>query len=301
MKLAQHITNQAKKLGIDTTTDEFKTFITGVAELEIPDAVATKLETGLFSFEAAKSNTDLTKYFRAANLDPADQRMLAVATELGIDLDDDFKGTNNSYDKIAKLGKLALEAGKKKAGAANPGEATKWADKEREYNDQIRQLKEGKTASDSAWQQKLDDRDRNHALEKMLFGKDYIFPKEMDRDAQINTARTIVENELNRAGFKIKIDNGQLKIVNAEGQPAYDTNNAAIEPDNYFTGVLTRNKILKVNDAGGGNGGNQGGGNGGGNNNQGSNFVPGGGAGNGGKVNTAVVNELDNLLQNMPQ
>lgn len=251
MKLADLFKKQLTKLKIDLTEATVAAALAAIPDIDVPDPIATQMDTGLFSIDAAKSNTELTKYFRASLLDPADQRMAAAMTELGLEPDDDFKGTNNTYDKIQKLTKLALAAGEKKVKATGSADAQEWAKREKAYNEQLAQAKQEKAQLETQWQAKLDDQAVGFAKKQMLFGKRFIFPDEMDMDAQISTAQTIVDNELAKNGFRFILENGVKKIVNKDGQPAYDSTNVAIEPDTFITGVLTRNKILKINDAGG--------------------------------------------------
>ncbi len=247
-KIGALIEKLFKKAGIDTNTDDLKSVFEN--ETEVSDEIAGKVDKSLLTIEAAKSNADLTKYFRKTILGVADEKIDEVITEFGLQPGEDFTEKTNTYEKIKILGKLAVEAGKKSGSAPDKRTADQWAAKEADYNNQIKVLKETATAKENDYKTSRESDLTSFELQKILLGKDYIFPKEMDNNLKITTALGAVTTELNKKGYSLKRNEaGQLIIVNKEGQPAYSETNEAVEPTTFIDGALAQNKLLKINDS----------------------------------------------------
>ncbi len=287
MKAGSLLEKLAKKAGIDTTTEEWKEII--ALDKELPTDAANKIDTGLLSLEAAKANPEVTKAVKAQVLAGADARMDSIIADLGITMDDKFPQEKNTYEKIAMLTKAALDAGKKADKSNNKQTADEFSKKEEDYNNQIKALKETLSSKENEFSTARENDLTNFELQKILFGKDYIFPKEMDPNLKVTTASGAVQQELAKKGFALKRNEaGQLTLVNKEGTPAYGADNVALEPNNFIDGVLTQNKLLRVNDPGAGQGG-QG--------SAGTNHTI---AAGGGINNPAMVAELNAQLTDLP-
>lgn len=247
MKLGSLLEKQFKKIGLDTTTDDLKAII--ALDTEVPDDLANKLDKGLLTVEAAKSNSEVNKALRQSILGVADSKMDELIAELGLVPGDDFVADKNTYDKISKLTKLALDAGKESNASKDKGTADEWAKKEADYNKQIKDLKDLMKNKETEFATARENDLTTFELKTILSGKEYIFPKEMDSHLKISTALGAVNTELQRKGFSIKRDQtGNLIVVNKDGQPAYSDTNEAIKPDTFIDGALAQNKLLKIND-----------------------------------------------------
>ena len=287
MKTGELLGKLAKKAGIDTTTDEWKPIL--ALDHEVPAEIATKVDNGLLSVEAAKQHPDVKKAVKAEVLAGADAKIESVMTELGIAGDDDFKGEKNTFEKIARLTKLAQEAGKKASGSTNKQTAEEFAREKEDYNRQIRELKEKLTKQETDYNSQRENDLTDFEFQNTLFGKDYALPKEMDTKLKVSTARGAVQQALLQKGYKLKRNEaGQLTIVDKDGAPAYGADNVALEPNTFIDGVLTQNKLLRINDpnAAPGDGGSGGTGH----------VIPGGGA----PKNGAMVAELGAQLKDLP-
>lgn len=245
-KLGVTLEKLFKKIGLDTTAPELAAIV--ALDTEIPDDHANKLNTSLFTLDAAKSNLDLTKHFRATILSVADTKMDEIITELGLQPGDDFVNSKNTYEKIALLGKLIHEHGKK-AGGGKPDDANKWAAKEAEYQKQLKELKEGFTAKETNWKKEQENNQVTNELRMLLSGQNYALPKEMPLPLKVKTALATIQDQLATDGFSLKMDAaGKLTIVNAEGNPAYNKSNEALTPNTYISAALAENKLLAIND-----------------------------------------------------
>lgn len=295
MKLGAFLEKLAKKAGVDTASDEFKAVLAFAEEL--PDEIANKIDRSLLTVDAAKNNSDVNKALRQSILGVADTRMDELITELGLQPGEDFVNNKNTYEKIPMLVKLALDEGRKKSdldGHKTVQEQLKkqrdeFTAKEADYQKKLKDSTDSLTAKEKEFLSNRENDKIIYELQKKLFGKDYVFPKEMDSDLKVSTALGAVNNELAKKGLKIKRDeNGQLAIFDKEDKPAYSDTHEPLKLDPYIDGVLAQNKLLKIND-GSQNQQNNNGASGG------NNFVP----GSTNKGNAAILAELDQQLAEM--
>lgn len=254
-KIGELIARQFKKIGIEITDD-----VKALLELdtEVSDDIANKLDKGLLSIDAAKQHPDLKTHFRAALLGSADTRMDDLIKEMGITVSEDFATEKNTYERIQKLVKAALDHGKKVAetdGKLNVGELLKkerdaFTAKEVELNRKLAELTTSLTTKETEFATARQSDLTNFELQKLLLNKNYVFPKEMDPNIKVETALGSINKELKKSGLQIKLaDSGVLQIVDKEGNPAFDDKYQPIKDVNsYIDGVLAQNKLLQIND-----------------------------------------------------
>jgi hypothetical protein len=237
-----------KKAGIDTTSEELKQLL--AIDTEVAEDTFVKVDKSLLSIEAAKNNSEVVKAIKATTLSGADAKLDELIGELGLQPSEDFLSNKNTFEKIAIVTKLANEAGKKAAGSTNKTTADEFAKKEAEYNKQLKDLKDVIAAKENEFKNTRENDLTSFELQKILLGKDYVFPKEMDTNLKVTTALGAVQNELSKNGLSIKrSENGQLQIVTKEGAPAYNPkDNVAYETNTFIDGALAQNKLLKIND-----------------------------------------------------
>lgn len=275
MKFGTLLSDLAKKSGVDTTQQEFISLLSH--DIEIPDAIADKLNKGLLSIDAAKNNAEVKKAIRAEALNGVDSKITELLEELGIEEVDDITNEKNSFNKIGLLTKKvqALEA--KKASSSKNTDKAEIEKQIAELQKQLKTEKENFTAKEKEWQSAREGDLTNFDIQKLLLGKDYSLPKEMDRDLVITTAQSAINKALAAKGFKIvRNEQGQLTVVDKDGNKAYSDSHEEIQLPSFIDGALAQNKLLKVNDQ------NQ---NGGGNNGQQSQHISSGG--NPSNLNTA--------------
>lgn len=254
-KLGSILERQFKKLGIDIT-DELKQLIE--LDTEVTDDVANKIDKGLLTVEAAKSNPEVNKVLKQQILAGADNKMDELIKELGVTVDEDFANEKNTYEKIARLSKSLVDHGRKKAEASSKegvSEALKkeretFATKEADYQNKLRQITESLTAKETEFKTTRESDLTSFELQKILLGKDYVFPKEMDSSLKVQTALGALNKDLAAKGLVIKrSEAGTLVITDKEGNKAYTDKHEAIDnPDSYIDSVLTSNKLLNIND-----------------------------------------------------
>jgi hypothetical protein len=135
----------------------------------------------------------------------------------------------------------------------------------------------------------------SYELQKLLHGKDYVFPKDMDSSLKVQTALGALNKDLTTRGLVIKRNEaGSLVITDKEGAQAYTDKHEAIDmnnPNTYIDGVLTQHKLLNINDPNAGGGNNQ-------HNGNGSSGAPAIANNGSGKGNMQIVQEINSQLFN---
>lgn len=285
MKVGQLIANLAKKLNLDTTAEEFKEVV-GIS-IEIDDETATKIEKGLLTLDAAKAHKDVRKVIRAEVLNGVDATLAELVEELGVEVDDDFKNETNSFTKIGKLAKRIKDIESKKA--TNPEQKKEIEKQIEKLNAELREAKKTIADKEAEFKAARDNDLTNFELQKILLGKNYALPKEMDSDLKVQTALTAVNRELAKKGFKIaRTEDGQLTVLNKEGLEAYNEKNEAVKLTDFIDSALASNKLLATTDPNqqqaGGNNGQQ-------------HYDNGHGSNGGAQPNAAILAEIDAQLQ----
>lgn len=254
MKLAPFIEKLAKKAGVDTTLLALPATINDV---DIDDTVAGNIDKALMTLDAAKNNPDVKKAARAEALNGVDSKITEILEELGIDDASEILEEKNSFEKIAKLTKKVKDLESKKAGTTKKEDKDALEQKIAELNKEIKTTKDAFTAKEKEWQDARNGDLTNFEIQKKLLGKDYSLPKEMNADLKVSTAQSAINMALSAKGLKlVRNEQGQLVIVDKDGNKAYSDNHEEIQVDSFIDGALAQNKLLKVNDQNPGGGGN---------------------------------------------
>ncbi|MEO9145086.1 MAG: hypothetical protein ABI237_05965 [Ginsengibacter sp.] len=284
-----------KKAGIDTNNEELKPIF--AIDTEMPDEYANKVDGALLTLEAAKGNPEINRMLRKSHFDTVDQKLVDIIKESGVTLGDDYEKEPNTLLKIGILSKALIDAGKRKAESTNKEgvheqlkkQADEFAGKEATYQKQLKDIADSMSAKEKEFYNTRETDLTEFNLDKVLSGKDYIFPKEMDSDVKVNAAKLAVKNELAKQGLVIKRNEaGQLVITDKEGNPGYTKTHEKVETNSFIDGVLAQNKLLKINDPENNNG------------NNGSNGTQNNISNNRGNKNTAVINEINAQLAHLP-
>jgi hypothetical protein len=255
MKFAALFSSLAKKSGLDVTAPEFAPLL--AHDIEIPDDIATKIDTALMNEAVAK--TKFKTVHRTEALNGVDSKIDELLTELGYSDEEisEVKEEKNSYEKVAKLVRSVKTLESKKVGTK--GEAKEALEKKIEdLNKEIKAAKQLLTDKETEFKTVRDGDLTNFEIQKLLLGKEYSLPKEMDPDLKLSTAHGAINKALSAKGLKlVRNDQGQLSIVDKDGNKAYSDNHEEIQVANFIDGALAQNKLLKVVDdqsqSGGGN------------------------------------------------
>lgn len=254
-KLGTVLERQFKKLGIDIT-DDLKPLT--LLDTEVPDELAGKIDKGLLTLEAAKTNPEITKALKATTLAGIDAKMDDIIKETGVTMDDAFVNEKNTYEKVVMLSKALRDHGKK-LGEANSKEGLSEAvkkereafqKKEEELNRMLKETKDSLLAKETEFKTTREADLNDYSLKTKLFGKDYALPKDMDSEFKVDTALSAIKRDLAAKGLLIKRNEaGTLVITDKDGNKAYNEKHEPIDDANsYLDAVLSHNKLLNVND-----------------------------------------------------
>jgi NADH dehydrogenase/NADH:ubiquinone oxidoreductase subunit G len=281
MKFGTLLSDLAKKAGVDTTQQDFVSLLSH--DIEIPDAIATKLNQGLLNIDAAKNNPDIKKALRAEALNGVDSKISELLEELGITSEaTEILEEKNSFEKIAKLTRKVKELESKKAGSTKKEDKDALELKIADLNKELKTAKDSMTAKEKEWQDLRNGDLTNFEIQKKLLGKDYSLPKEMNADLKVNTAQTAINMALQAKGYKlVRNEQGSLQIVDKDGGKAYSDTHEELQVDSFIDGALAQNKLLKVNDQSQSGSGNS------------STIITNDGSGKG---NASIVAEIDGAL-----
>lgn len=257
MKLSAFVERLAKKAAVDTS---LLALPATVNDVDIPDDIANNIDKALMTLDAAKNNPDVKKAIKTETLNGVDAKINDILEELGITSDaTEILEEKNSFEKIAKLTKKVKDLESKKAGSGKKEEKDVLEQKIADLNKEIKAAKDALTAKEKEW---LDTRNgdlTNFEIQKKLLGKDYSLPKEMNADLKVTTAQSAINMALQAKGYKlIRNEQGNLQIVDKDGNKAYSDSHEELQVDSFIDGALAQNKLLKVNDQGQGGGGNNG-------------------------------------------
>lgn len=285
-----------KKAGVDTNIEELKPLF--AIDTDIADEYANKVDTSLLTLEAAKGNPEINRMLRKSHFDTVDQKLDEIIKESGITVDENYAKEPNTLVKIATLSKALIDAGKKKAEATNKEgvhetlkkQAEEFATKEAQYQKQLKEISDSVLAKETEFKSIRENDLTDFEVSKILLGKDYIFPKELDSNVKVQTAYGTIKNELAKKGLVLKRgEGGQLVITDKDGNPGYDDrHNKITDTNSFIDGVLAQNKLLKINDDPNNQQQQQG--------SNGNHFI----AGGQGNKNSAVISELDAQIANLP-
>ena len=256
MKLNQFIERLAKKAAVDTT---LLALPASVNDVDVPDDIANNIDKALMTLEAAKNNGEVRKAARAEALNGVDSKVAELLEELGIEDADDITTEKNSYEKIGKLTKKVKELESKKAGASTKTDKAEIEKQITELNGKLKVANDTLVAKEKEFAAKRNEDLTSFDVQKKLLVKDYALPKEMNADLKVKTANSAIDMALQAKGFKIvRNEQGNLQIVDKDGNKAFSDNHEELQIDTFIDGALAQNKLLRIHDqspAGSGNNG----------------------------------------------
>ncbi len=251
MKIGEFLNKLATKGGIDATDKHLIDILSKseIANADINDELANKIDISLMTVEAAKSNPDVIKKIKGETLNGADALIDRLLAESGYDEADiaDIKADKNTFNKIEKTAKKIKELEAKKAGANKP-------DKEA-YQKQIDDLNGKMRDTATAHEKAINDIKSTHAtelthleLKSILATKKMTLPEDMAPALKNEIALNAVKAELQAKGFQIVNTNGTLEVKRTDGTDAYDASNRKVGLTELIDGALAQNKLLAVTD-----------------------------------------------------
>jgi hypothetical protein len=234
-------------VGIDNANDALKQLVTKVATIDVDDALVSTLNQNYLTLNSAKNNPELKKHFYAAALNGLDTELENTANELGLDatLLEELKAEKSSYKRASMLVKKVKDLEASKASASKSDKAEIQAKIDGLNNEIVRLKSETETKVkevESTYKAKLND----FALNNVFGGYEYALPT--SKDASIQLARTLFNQELTKKGYKLELDGNEFKLFTTDGLEPHE-NNKKVTFKDFTDGVLSQHKLLKVADS----------------------------------------------------
>lgn len=217
-----------------------------IANMEIGDEFANKMNTGLMSLDGAKSSVEVKKHFDALALKAIDDKLNPLAQLYGAQ--SEFEAEKSTYKRVDILaGKFAaaLEAAKAaQSDVTKDTEVKRLAGELQKMQSQVTSVtaeKDGEIARLKAEHEKAM---LNALIDFSLSGKPYA-NKSLDAKTNVTIARAIMTEELAKRGGVIVNENGMLKLKQS-ATPELDLLDEGNKPLSFgdFTDKLLAEKSL---------------------------------------------------------
>lgn len=248
MKLKEILEKLAQRSGVNLNEEAIKKVLDNptLATIEVDDVVSKQLTQEMLTIEAAKQNPELQKHFTAITLNGLDAELETTSTKLGLTDEDKLalKAEKSSYKRVGLLAEKiqALEA--KKAGASNKDKDALSKDIEKLNADIL--TERTKYASEKQQLMNQFDGERTNWKLESVYGN---FLPQMDEknSAKVNLtiARTIVAEELQKRGYKVVNNQGNLSLLTSQDTEVFE-NNQKIDFQDFAQKTLANEKLLTV-------------------------------------------------------
>lgn len=221
------------------------------ANREVADDFANSLDSGLMSLDGAKNNPALLTHFKPILLKAADDKFAILAEKYGIS--DEISQEKSTYKKFdileqrieSKLAELKAKGGK------GSEETERLTLQIADLQKQLATLNESKTNELKALAEKHQAEQMGMLVDFELAGKNFA-NKQLDRQINVLTAKTLLNAKLQESKAIIVNENGALKLKQAEN-PTMDFVDSGYKPVSFadFTDkVLADAKLLEVSGGG---------------------------------------------------
>lgn len=257
MKFGDFLNTLASKLGAQNDPALVSLLSnSSIANFEVADDLANKMDTGLLSLEGAKNNRDVLNHFKPIILKAADDKFAILATKYG--LESDFANEKSTYNKIDLLeAKLAAKIAEAEAKAAQAGgnkseEVTK-------LNQQLAALQKQLTDTTAAKDKEIATLKADGIKQQLdmmigyeLSGKQYA-NKDLG-DTNITIARALLDKALQEQKITLVNENGVVRMKQKEN-PTLDVLDSGNKPmlfSEFTNKLLADKRMLAVSGGGGG-------------------------------------------------
>lgn len=237
----------AEKAGVPTDDKDLSAFLDANKNIEIPDSLANALLGKLMNESEAKLNPTLVSHFKQNTLAGVDKRIADLLGEFGFDdtVKTKITGEKNTFEKVGLLAKEIQALEKAKVGATKGDKEALQKEIDRLNSEVIatteRYKKEIEQVKEASANEVL-----NYAIDAYLSSMNYA-NKDIPKEANVATARFLIEKGLNEAKAKVTRDGNALKLFRTDdtGLP-YTENHKEVTFNAFADKVLSTNKLLHV-------------------------------------------------------
>lgn len=254
-KASDFLKEQLIKAGVKIDDESNKAIKDALAlpelgNINLPDEVTTAIDNGLLSIDAAKNNHPAIKgHYTSQALDGVDKEVLKLIEDYQLpdEIKQEILAERSSYKRVSIL-TAKLKSLEEKKATSGKGEKDQLQAQINTLHDQLRTEKESINKVKTDYEQKLRDKDMSYALNGLL-GQYKTIYDELNPGIKDKTLKAIIDESLgtDQAQFTIG-DAGQLILQKKDGTNYFGDNHQVLTPKTYLDKVLSREKILKVND-----------------------------------------------------
>jgi hypothetical protein len=249
MTLGDFLNTLSKQSGIAETDQDLINLLSnaGISTAKISDGLASKIQNGLLTFDAAKENPDLKRYYTAMALNASDSTMENMFKELELpeDVVTELKSETSTYKRMANAMRKIKELEGKKIGATAV-DKDKLAQQIDTLNQELATVKTNfvKEKSDLINSHKSDR--VNWELNNHYSG--YTYATQLSKEANIKMSQMLVNEEMAKAGLLMELaDTNELKLKTKEGTEYY-VNNKPVSIKDFLDKTLTTHKVISIED-----------------------------------------------------
>lgn len=252
MKLGEFLNTMAAKLGLQNDPQMVSLLSNAqIANMEIGDDFAGKMNAGLMSLDGAKSNTEVKKHFDALALNGVDAKLLPLAQLYGAT--SEFDAEKSTYKRVDILAekikaKIAeIEAKSQNADVTKDSEVKRLNAELQKLQNQLTTLTADKDREIAGLKSAHEKAMLGSLIDFSLTGKPYANDK-VDAKTNVTIARALLDSELAAKGAIIVNDNGVLKLKNANAPELdlLDEGNKPVSFAGFTDKVLADANLLKV-------------------------------------------------------
>lgn len=249
---ADFLKELAIKAGVKIDDEKIKPLLAApeLAGIQIPDELATGIDNGLLSISAAKNNhPEIRGHYVAAAYDGLDKELNRFIEDhkLPDEIKNEILAEKSSTKRAVLLAAKIKELEEKKA-TSGKGEKETLQTQINELNAQLRTEKDKEAGIRSEYEKKLKDKDMSYALRNILGGYKTIYDG-LDGEVKDITLKAIINKSLNADAAEFTVDDsGQLVLRKKDGTNFFGEDNRLLTPKSYLDKIMSRDKILIVND-----------------------------------------------------
>lgn len=256
MKLGDFLNTMAAKIGAQNEQQLISLLSNSqLANVDIDDNLANRMNTGLMSLDGAKSSTDVKKHFDAMALNAIDAKLLPLAQAYGASADfDTEKSTYKRIDILAKKIEEQIAAAK-----GSSTDVTKDAEVKR-LNGELQKLQQQLTSFTTDKENEIATLKSSHAKQMLdtlididLSGKAYA-NKAVDAATNLTIAKAVLNAKLAERGALVVNDGGKLRLKNSNAPELdlLDEGNKPVSFASFADRILADAKLLEVSNGGSG-------------------------------------------------
>lgn len=216
---------------------------------KISDDLVQKINSSLFTIDAARNNESLRKHYHAEILNGLDDNIHNVVDKLSIDpsVAEELKAEKRTIQKYNKLVEKVLELQDKKVEAKSATNKNELENEISKLNNQIKELsgklKEAPIERDRFWQDKL----KSKAIENTLSNYRYANENNIPKEVLIETAKILLNKKLSENNVSIQYDNDKDSIsLKTESGMDFYLDNSPVSFKSYIDSILAESKMLEI-------------------------------------------------------